>query len=112
MDLDLKNLLVKLFTAIDSAEPIITKKGKAQSVKNLIAADIFSLIHMISKSGAEERCSYFNKAYLGGKYSILHVSGSDNGELLNTFRILGEYDRTALKGSSIKLSELYVLLMY
>lgn len=111
MNLNVKNLLDKLFVAVDSAKTSAAKIGNAQSVKNLIVADIFGFIHMISKSEAEERCSYFNNAYLGGKYNIRHVANDDNGEMLNTLRMLRNYDKTYLKGSSIKLSHLFVLLM-
>lgn len=111
MDLDIKNLLDKLFAAIDTVETVLSKGSKAQSVKSLIVSDIFGFIYMISKSGAEERCSFFNNAYLGGKYSFLHFSGTDNNELLNTLKILIAYDNNSLKGSRIKLSELYILLM-
>ena len=111
MNLDIKNLLDKLFVAVDSVENGIAKIGKAQSAKKLIVADIFSFIHMISKSEAEERCGYFNNAYLGGKYNILHAANVDNGEIPYTLRVLRNYDKTSLKSSSIKLSDLYVLLM-
>ena len=111
MNFDIKNLLDKLFVAVDSVEQGIAKTGKAQSAKNLIVADVFGFINMISKSEAEERCGYFNNAYLGGKYNILHAANVDNGEIPNTLRVLRNYDKTSLKSSSIKLSDLYVLLM-
>lgn len=111
MNFDIKNLLDKLFVAVDSVEQGIAKTGKAQSVKNLIVADVFGFINMISKSEAEERCGYFNNAYLDGKYNILHVANVDNGEIPYTLRVLRNYDKTSLKSSSIKLSDLYVLLM-
>ena len=111
MNLDIKNLLDKLFVAVDSVEQGIANTGKAQNVKNLIVADVFGFINMISKSEVEERCGYFNNAYLGGKYNILHAANVDNGEIPNTLRVLRNYDKTSLKSSSIKLSDLYVLLM-
>lgn len=133
MDFDIKNLLDKLFVAVDSVEHAGTKTGKDQRVKDLIAADIFEFIFMISILGAEERCGFFNNAYFSGKYSVicgdgkskgkmLRVSNAESGELIRvadpsieelqkTLKLLGDYDRTILKGSSFKLSDLYTALM-
>ena len=111
MDPDVKNLTIKLFSAIDSVEFNNAGKSEAQKIKDMIVSDLFGFIHLISTARAEARCSYFNNAYLDGKYTLSGNVNAPNGELPEVLIRLCQIDQSLPKDSRIKLSELYVSLL-
>ena len=68
MDISVKNAFEKLIKACERVDALQQKQKNGLSLKRLLAADIHAFICLISKSGAEERYSYFNEVYQGGAY--------------------------------------------
>jgi SpoVK/Ycf46/Vps4 family AAA+-type ATPase len=77
-------------------------------LKRLLAEDIYAFINLISKSGAEERYSYFNKVYQGGAYPSSEWNCTEGDGLPGAFVVLNEFDSSVRNKNKVQTAGLFV----
>lgn len=100
MDIDVKNALDKLLLISN-----ITTKG-GQSVRDILAKDIYSFISHISTQDCDDRFNYFSKVYLGGDYRAEDFSNNTLDEIPETLELLSNAEKHL--ESDVKASKLLV----
>lgn len=103
MNVDVKNALDKLLTACDHIQAAAPTGSTASNIRIMVIADIFVFIDQISVARANERKTFFAKAYLDGN---VHNTPTD------ALPVLCQIDNDACHQQSIKTSELYVSFLF
>lgn len=94
MDVSVKNAFEKLTKACEQVDSFRQKQKNKLSLKRILAEDIHAFICIISKSGAEERYSYFNEIYQGGVFPSSELDYTVIDGLLRAFSVLNEFDNS------------------
>ena len=105
MDVSVKNAYRKLTKVCERIESLQKFDG---SLKKLLAEDIYTFIHVISKSGAERRYDYFNKLYQDGAYPSSDLKCSNTDSLPAVFCVLNKFDRTKPHKKRVQTAGLFV----
>ena len=106
MDIFVRNAFEKIKIACERADSFRQKKKNELTLEKLLAEDIHSFILLISKNGADERYSYFNKVYQEGAYPSSELEHIERDGLPGTFIILNEFD-SSLR-SKVHTASLYI----
>ena len=87
MYVDVKNALDRALLVCESVEERMTI--------NIVPAfirDIYTFISSVSVSNEDDRCDYFNKVYLGGKYPVSDCKSQPASDIPESIRILAKID--------------------
>ena len=108
MDVSVKSAFEKLTKTCERIDLLRQKQKKGLSLKRLLAEDIYAFIYLISKSGAEERYSYFNEVYQGGAYPSSELERNEGDGLPRAFVILNEFDSSVESKNKVQTAGLFV----
>ncbi len=108
MDISVKNAFDKLIKACERIDSLQQKQKRGLSLKRLLAEDIHAFICLISKSGAEERYSYFNEVYQGGAYPSSELDCIVGDGLPRAFIVLNEFDGSVRNKNGVQTAGLFV----
>ena len=108
MDVSVKNAFEKLTKACERVDSLRQKQKNGLSLKRLLAEDIYAFICLISKSGTEERYSYFNEVYQGGAFPSSELNCIKEGGLPRAFIALNEFDRSVRNTNIVQTAGLFV----
>lgn len=108
MDVSVKSAFDKLTKACERVDSLRQKQRNELSLKRLLAEDIYAFICLISKSGVEERYSYFNEVYQGGAYPSSELDCAEGTGLPGAFVVLKEFDSTVLNKNKVQAAGLFV----
>lgn len=108
MDVSVKSAFEKLTKTCERVDSHRQKQKNESSLKKLLAEDIHAFIFLISKSGAEERYSYFNEVYQGGAFPSSELNcGAEDG-LPKAFCALNEFDNSVQRRSNVQTAGLFI----
>jgi len=108
MDISVKNAFEKLTKACEQVDSFRQKQKNEPSLKRLLAEDIHAFICMISKSGAEERYSYFNEIYQGGAFPSSELDCTVIDGLPGAFSVLNEFDNSIRYKNKVQTAGIFV----
>lgn len=108
MDFSVKNAFEKLVKACERVDSVRIKQKDELSLKRLLAEDIHAFICLISKSGAEERYSYFNEVYQGGAYPSSELDCAVGDDIPEAFAVLNEFDGSVRNKNMVQTAALFV----
>lgn len=108
MDVSVKSAFDKLTKACERIDSLRQKQKNGLSLKRLLAEDIYAFICLISKSGAEERYSYFNEVYQGGAYPSSELDCTEGDDLPGAFVALNEFDSSVRNKNKVLTAGLFV----
>lgn len=108
MDVSVKNAFEKLIKACEQVDSFRQKQKSGLSLKKLLAEDIYAFICLISKSGAEERYSYFNEVYQGGVYPTSELGSAVGDGLPKAFVALKKFDSSVRNKNGVQTAGLFV----
>lgn len=108
MDILVKNAFEELIKSCERVDALQQKQKNELSLKRLLAADIHAFICLISKSGAEERYSYFNEVYQDGAYPSSELDRTEENGLPRAFVVLKEFDSTVRNKNRVQTAGLFV----
>ena len=108
MDVSVKSSFDKLTKACERVDSLRQKQKNGLSLKRLLAEDIYAFICLISKSGAEERYSYFNEVYQGGAYPSSELNRTEGDDLPGAFVALNEFDSSVRNKNKVQTAGLFV----
>ncbi len=108
MDVSVKSAFEKLTKACELVDSHRQKQKNEPSLKKLLAEDIHAFISLISKSGAEERYSYFNEVYQGGAFPSSELNCGAEDSLPKAFCALNEFDNSVRRKNSMQTAGLFI----
>lgn len=108
MDITVKNAFEKLTKACERVDSLRQKQKNELSMRRLLAEDVHVFISKISRSGAEERYSYFNEVYQGGAYPSSELKCIQEEGLPRTFIALREFDGSVRKPINVQTAALFL----
>lgn len=108
MDVSVKSAFEKLTKACERVDSLRQKQKNELFLKRLLAEDIYAFINLISKSGAEERYSYFNEVYQGGAYPSSEWNCTEGDGLPGAFVVLNEFDSSVRNKNKVQTAGLFV----
>ena len=108
MDVSVKNAFEKLIKACERIDFLWQKQNNGVSLKRLLVEDIYTFICLISKSGAEERYSYFNEVYQEGAYPSSELDCTIGGGLPGAFSALNKFDGSVRSENKVQTAGLFV----
>ena len=105
MNISVKNAYRKLTKLCERVESLQKYDG---SLKKFLAEDIYTFIHVLSKSGAERRYNYFNEIYQGGAYPSSDLVCHSTDDLPAVFCILNKFDSIKPNRKRVQTAGLFV----
>ena len=110
MDISVKNAFEKLSSVCDRVDSIRPQQEYINDLylKKILAEDIRDFIYQISKSGAEERYSYFNEIYQEGAFPSSELYCAEKDSLPKVFIALNDFDSKARQKNEIQTAGLFV----
>lgn len=105
MNVSVKNAYRKLTKVCERVESLQKNDG---SLKKLLAEDIYTFIHVLSKSGAEKRYNYFNEVYQDGAYPASDLEYRSTDDLPTVFCILNKFDSIKPHRKRVQTAGLFV----
>ncbi|MDO4806032.1 MAG: AAA family ATPase [Coriobacteriales bacterium] len=101
-----------LVAACDQIDEI-RMRSRSESLRELLARDVYAFVSYVSTDGADKRYSLFDLLCQGGAYPVSRLGhGHVSHDVPEALPIVCDFDHKVMTGHDIKVSDLYISFFY